>query len=120
MFRDESGRTHPAVQVDRRLTGHQAMVAGIDEVRAALEGCNPAPTPGQCRHDRQGHGCLAAAALGGGYQESMFIHMLRMCKKLQMQGLRVVRNKDPHPAVGHPLPTGEGNRIPSPLGRRIG
>jgi len=71
-FTHEIGRAHPAVQVDGRTPRHQAMVAGVDEIRTALEGGHRQPAPGQRRHDRQADRGLAAAALGRGYQKPFY------------------------------------------------
>jgi hypothetical protein len=60
---DEPESAHPAIQVHRNGTGHQPVVAGIDEIRADLVGRHPEATSFQGIHDAKGQGRLSGAAL---------------------------------------------------------
>lgn len=56
--------TDPGIQIDGGATGYQPVVAGIDEIRASLEGCHPMTAPGEGSQQGQGDGGLTGTALG--------------------------------------------------------
>ena len=94
---------HPAVQVAADPARGPAVVAGVDEVRAHLEGLDREPPPTQGIEQAQGDGGFAHPALGAGDDQAACLlgHGVILVAK--------ILSSPPHP---NPLPPlgGEGIR----------